>query len=928
MTLVIAMVMLSIPVGNISFADPGHDEDEYSTIDLEVKNSSRTASITVVYTGLDRHGELVQKTLVSSKAKGDDIKPVIDTLVTVTIQEKPDNNNPFPGSVKYHTTETNRNITVSAPFEFTAGDLLEDEGYINYLTSWKENAVYTVTFNSVGGTSVPTQNVEYNHKVSEPTDPTKVGYEFIEWQLDGDEYDFNKKVKKNLYLIAVWEIETYDVTFNSNGGTVVDDEEVDYNTPVDEPEDPTKDHYTFGGWKLNGESYVFSTPVIEDITLEAVWVIDTFEITYNSNGGSTVDSEEVDYNTTATEPTDPIKDHYTFGDWELNGEPYVFSTPVTEDLTLEAVWIIDTFTVSYDSDGGSAIASEEVDYMSQATEPAVPTKTGYAFVEWTLNTVEYDFSSEVTESFELVAVWQADAYNIIFDSNGGSSVTTQVVDYGEKASEPIDPTKDGHSFVEWQLENLLYDFNTVVTGHTTLVAVWDIDEYTIDYNANGGTPVDSENVEYMDLATEPEDPTREGYTFSGWVFDEALYNFSTPVVNRLTLIAMWSEIEVEDYTISFNSNGGSAVGSQIVLGGFQVSKPSNPSRTGYTFVRWNLNNLSYDFGQPVNNIFTLDAVWSLIPTSTPSPPSPPTPSAPTPNITLDRDEVELEYGTEALEEFFSYDFTETITGSSDSRVTWHIDDEDIATVDENGVVTAVSAGETMVTVRHTASGDTDTAVVIVFLVGDEENPLGAIEFYGPYAYGYPDQSFGPQRPVTRGEVATMFANILSLNLDFSGTAKFSDVEEGTWYFPYIQAIYRTQIFVGNPDGTFEPNEPISRGEMATVFSKYWEYAGIPVSASPDVSITDVDATHWANQHIYRIYNAGIVTGFPDGTFRPNDATLREQVVGMINLLIARPVYLPPASKFNDIDSSHWAYGDIEAATEFFTKQSELPVEEE
>jgi hypothetical protein len=315
---------------------------------------------------------------------------------------------------------------------------------------------------------------------------------------------------------------------------------------------------------------------------------------------------------------------------------------------------------------------------------------------------------------------------------------------------------------------------------------------------------------------------------------------------------------------------------------------------------------------------------------TPIIPSTPDPTPPrrrtTVSIKLDRDPVELEYGSLALPELLSYDLTETITGSSDKRVSWSVGDETIATVDDEGVVTAVQQGETTVTVKHTASGKTDTSDVIVFLVGDEPTPLGQVEFYEPYVYGYPDQTFRPSNSVTRAEVATMFAKILRLNIDYSGTQQFNDVMPGTWYYNYVQAINRTNIFVGGSNGNFRPNEPITRAEMATVFGKFWEYLGTPVDNN-NVSIADVTNNHWASNYIYMMYNAGIVTGFEDGSYRPEDPTLREHVVGMINTLIDRPAFDAPTSKFTDIDNTHWAFGNIEAASQPFNRLQNFPIPE-
>ena len=212
------------------------------------------------------------------------------------------------------------------------------------------------------------------------------------------------------------------------------------------------------------------------------------------------------------------------------------------------------------------------------------------------------------------------------------------------------------------------------------------------------------------------------------------------------------------------------------------------------------------------------------------------------------------------------------------------------------------------------------------ILEEEENALGLVEFYEPYIFGYPDRSFRPKNSVTRAEVATMFAKILKLNLDYPGSAKYTDVAEGKWYFDYIQALSRTGLFVDDGTGDFRPNDAITRAEMATVFGKFWEFQDVAVNETK-VQISDIDETHWSTKYIYQMYNAGIVSGFGDGTYRPNAPTLREQVVIMINTLIARPEYDAIGSKFTDIDKSHWAFGNIEAASQVFVTKQNIPVKE-
>jgi hypothetical protein len=305
---------------------------------------------------------------------------------------------------------------------------------------------------------------------------------------------------------------------------------------------------------------------------------------------------------------------------------------------------------------------------------------------------------------------------------------------------------------------------------------------------------------------------------------------------------------------------------------------------------------------------------------------PPTDTTPLVTVTLDVDAITLDYGETADPEFTSYDFTETVTGTTNKAVTWELDDDTYVTVDENGLVQAregipVDTGDITVvlTVRTVVGGATDTATIIF----EEQTPLGAIEFYEPYINGYPDGTFRPSNYVTRAEVAAMFARLLHLNTDFPGTQKFADVPEDHWAYAYVQGMLRTGIFIGYVDSngvrTFKPDAPISRSEIAQVFTNYWDYLDISVDSGGYTFISDVPDTHWASSAINRIFNTGIFTGFPDGTFRPEEPTLREQLVSMVNILIARPANEAEENSFSDVETTHPFYGDIEAASQTFLK---------
>jgi uncharacterized repeat protein (TIGR02543 family) len=156
----------------------------------------------------------------------------------------------------------------------------------------------------------------------------------------------------------------------------------------------------------------------------------------------------------------------------LGGSAYDFGTPVTGGITLTAHWAKQVYTVSFDSDGGSAVAGQSVAYQDLVVRPADPTRTGHVFQGWFLGGSAYDFSTPVTGALTLTAHWTKQVYTVSFDAQGGSAVASQSVAYQDRASRPADPTRLGYVFQGWSLGGAAYDFATPVTGSLTLTASW------------------------------------------------------------------------------------------------------------------------------------------------------------------------------------------------------------------------------------------------------------------------------------------------------------------------------------------------------------------------------------------------------------------------------------------------------------------------
>ena len=187
--------------------------------------------------------------------------------------------------------------------------------------------------------------------------------------------------------------------------------------------------------------------------------------------------------------------------------------------------------------------------------------------------------------------------------------------------------------------------------------------------------------------------------------------------------------------------------------------------------------------------------------------------------------------------------------------------------------------------------------------------------HNAYLSGYPDSTFGPDRNMTRAEVAQMFYALL-LDKDVTITASFSDVPADAWYAKAVNTLASLGMLGGYPDGTFRPDAPITRAEFAAIALAF---AYDPVNAS--CSYTDVNTAAWYYIYVAQATTYGWIGGYPDGTFRPNNSITRAEVCVIVNNMLGREAdqdYIDRSSAaladFVDLSGSHWAYYTIMEAT--------------
>gem|GEM_PF-1107914 len=500
---------------------------------------------------------------------------------------------------------------------------------------------YCVTFHHNNGTNNTTTSVEFNSSITEPN-VSRLGYKLDGWYLEDSfttKWDFNNPMPANdIDLYAKWNLDAYTIKLH-NGSDV---QSISYNITQDVSlPSASKEGYTFNGWfEQNSQAafeYIKGTTV-GNKDLYAVWQINQYTITFESNDGSPVKNITEDYGTTITKPTDPTKTGYTFGGWFKDDaqEAYVFTTIPAENITLYAKWDLDSYTITY-YDGSSEISNlDPTSYTIESGEITLDaaTKTGYTFEGWY---VTADLSGTAVTSIPVNstgnkvfhAKFVANSYSVIFNKNGGTgSMDPQTFTYGISKNLTANTfTKEGYKFLGWSEtkdKSVKYaDQASVINlaseneAEVTLYAVWQINQYTITFESNGGSAVTSITQNYGTAVNDPEYPTREGYTFAGWFTDAEFanaYTFGKMPAENITLYAKWT---INQYTITFNSNGGSAVNPIEQNYGTTIEKSADPTKEGHSFAGWFKDETlttAWNFNtdtMPINGT-TLYAKWDVI----------------------------------------------------------------------------------------------------------------------------------------------------------------------------------------------------------------------------------------------------------------------------------------------------------------------------
>ena len=442
-------------------------------------------------------------------------------------------------------------------------------------------------------------------------------FEYWSTEQDGVAYDFDTQIEDNLTLYGVYKLNEYSVTFKNGDEVFGEVQTVKHGNKAIAPDiNPEKEYYRFDHWSLeeDGEAYDFNTPITHNITLHAVFEIIKYNVKF-INDDTIIYDEQVDAGSIIN-PIEVSKEGYDFRRWSEtpNGSAYDFTSPLSKDLTLYAVYEIKHFNVTYISEGTQYGDVEIVDYNNTATKPVTdPEKQYYDFKYWSLEDggSEYNFSTPVKNNITLYAVFEIRKYRVQFIDDG-ETIRDENLDAGSIVYPPT-VSKTGYTFKWWseEIDGPKYTFGNPLTGPLTVYSVYEINYYNVDFY-NEGTKVSTVSKAYNTTLTNEDTPTvtKEGHTFTYWSLEgeTTAYNFSTPITQNIRLN---SNFELQKRAVTFNDDN--RLTSIEIDWGTTVSPIASQGKTGYTFNHWSLEQggTAFDFSTIITEPTILFAVYNL-----------------------------------------------------------------------------------------------------------------------------------------------------------------------------------------------------------------------------------------------------------------------------------------------------------------------------
>lgn len=817
-----------------------------------------------------------------------------------------------------------------------------------------ERDYYTLNYESSDGSFIQSIYAAVGTTIDVPKDPTRAGYTFAGWSetplsvmpAENKTITANWTPQDTTYTVIYWNENAkpntdgsygyayYDqatLTAKSGSEVVISGNAFNDNNATALPTQTyfTYDHYD-ENVAINGDGSTF---------INVYYSRNSYTVTFNLNdgdgsafvgslpmGGTTYTTAGgIQYSFTAKYESDiralwPTAtqvsgtNNYTFVGWLAAGG----STRYTSlRLTLTSDLIDTSGTKEFFAQWSNTSVKYELHYMMETPDGSGTEYNGKYFAQdgelsqiaysnasnwgaktisgFTSITVVQDTDLNGDDDYDVMLYYARNAYNLKFINTGAATTTHDAVvlfdaNISDRNWTPERPAyiPSYYTFDGWyttsnflQEQKVNWDGATMPAHALTLYAHWVPPTVTVTFDANGGSAVSSQSVTYGDKLKNPEESVRAGYLLVGWYkADGTRFNFNETVEANMTLTARWKALHNLPYTVRYVDSGGNSVAADKVVNLHTVGDTVTEDAIAVDHMAPTL--LSHSIvisGISTDNVisFTYQPYTYL-------------------SYTVKYLDVTT---NQSLKANLVVDATEY------NRVT---------------VRAANILGYMPLVYQKSAVLSIDPSLNVITFYYKSYTPvpptLNGADHYA-YIIGYPDGNVRPDASITRAEVATIFFRLLNDNVRDTYSTKvngFSDVKSSNWYCRAVSTLAAMRILHGYSDGTFRPNEKITRAELAAIAARFDES-----DTMLQVSFNDV-AGHWAEAEIDKAAGNNWIHGYSDGSFRPDQFITRAETITLINNVLNR---LPEGTtdlldtmiKWPDnADTTKWYYLAVQEAT--------------
>ena len=680
-----------------------------------------------------------------------------------------------------------------------------------------------------------------------------------------------------------------NVTYHSNFGdddtyvvTATTGDEYQALTTYGDTSLPERSGYTFVDWykDANCTEVYEPTTLMGDLHLYAKWVKTAYNVEYYVDGEKVGNTETYKVGDNVVIRDNPTKEGYTFTGWKIGNEKAANFPMPSHDVTITGEFVKTDFNVTYKVDGEQYGATETYKVGDNVVIRDNPTKEGYTFSGWTSDDAAFNSSGfkMPARNVTIKGTFVANEYNVTYKVDGAEYATdTYKVDAGVVIRDI--PTKEGYTFSGWTSEDAAFNSsgfkmparNVTIKGTFTQ----NKHEYTINkhfYNEKGvevkvvnGEPQTAvENTEIKNLYTANTQETFENQTY--------VY------VSGLTTVTENLEKLIKDVTIDLHYY-------LDVKGGEKPDENGNGTPDAWEYrLAFKVVNGEWNNGGSADIVVYVPF----------------------------KDYKNGETLKEVVVPITSIPAVGDKPNSGYRAGSWDTTPVGNAKVEKDTVFTYTYAKKS----SSGGGGGGGSHKPTVTIPDDVPTGLNGDDHYA-YIVGYPDSTVRPQNGITRAEVATIFFRLLTdetRNANSTKSNSYSDVAAGAWYNHAVSTLSAMGIVKGDSQGKFNPNAPITRAEFAAIAARFDDKANTTA-----VDFSDI-ASHWAKNEISAAANNGWINGYTDGTFRPNNKITRAEAMTLVNRVLKRlpetaeDLHNDMIKWSDNSDTSAWYYLAVQEAT--------------